>query len=131
MAEIQQDGGTIVPQSEIRPPDVAMQNKSLMQIVQRLEKTGCLSPFPNPFSGMAPFHDTVWSIAGITDENFRQVRVFHTAQPFKLLPETLKNRPSINPSKAQWDAAHPTLDLGSDTKLYNAAWDRIKSGSAD
>ena len=52
-------------------------------------------------------------------------------EAIKLLPEPLRSRPSINPSKAQWDAARPTLDLGADTKLYNAAWDRIKSGSAD
>ena len=52
-------------------------------------------------------------------------------EALKMLPEKLKNKPSINPAKALWDAAMPTLDLGADTRLYNAAWDKIKSGSGD
>ena len=52
-------------------------------------------------------------------------------EALKMLPEKLKNKPSINPAKALWDAAMPTLDLGADTRLYNAAWDKIKSGSGE
>ncbi len=43
----------------------------------------------------------------------------------------LKSKPTINPTKEQWNAAQPILDLGADTKLYHAAWDKIKSGSSD
>ena len=65
----------------------------------------------------------------IAAENMKFVKYrCPNTEALKLLPEDLKNRPSINPSKAQWNAARPTLDLGADTRLYNAAWDRIKSG---
>ena len=65
-----------------------MQNKSPMQIIKRLEETGCSSLLPNPSSGVTPFHDAVWRIAAVAGENFRQIRVLHTAQPFQLVPET-------------------------------------------